>query len=161
MHGHVNVKLSQCTVTWTSNCHDARSRERQIVTMHGHVNVKLSRCTVTWTSNCHNARSRERQIVTMHGHVNVKLSRCTVTWTSDCHDVRSRESQMFRYICIILRVFQSCTLLKLHSFYIVKIYHIKVFVWLLSKKCSLYDFYNIICISSMFTCSYIHLDILQ
>jgi len=32
MHGHMNVKLSRCTVTWTSDCHDARSRERQIHT---------------------------------------------------------------------------------------------------------------------------------
>jgi len=27
--------------------HDARSPERQIITMHGHLNVSLSRCTVT------------------------------------------------------------------------------------------------------------------
>jgi hypothetical protein len=41
MHGDMNVKLSQCTVTLTSNCHDARSHERQIVTMHGNMNVKF------------------------------------------------------------------------------------------------------------------------
>ena len=29
MHGHLNVNLSRCTVTWTSNYHDARSPERQ------------------------------------------------------------------------------------------------------------------------------------
>ena len=52
MHGHLNVSLSRCTVTWTSDCHDARSPERQIITMHGHLNVSLSRCTVTWTSDC-------------------------------------------------------------------------------------------------------------
>jgi len=43
MHGHLNVKLSRCTVTWTSNYHDARSPERQIITMHGHLNVKFKR----------------------------------------------------------------------------------------------------------------------
>jgi hypothetical protein len=32
-------------------------------------------------------------------------------------------------------------------------------MWLLFIKCSLYDFYNIICISSMFMWPYIHLDI--
>jgi len=31
-------------------------------------------------------------------------------------------------------------------------------MWLLIK-CSLYDFYNIICIGSLFTWPYIHLDI--
>ena len=34
-------------------------------------------------------------------------------------------------------------------------------MWLLLIKCSLYGFYNIICISSMFTWPYIHLDIMQ
>jgi hypothetical protein len=29
---------------------------------------------------------------------------------------------MFRYICIILREFQSCTSLKLRSFYFIKIW---------------------------------------
>jgi len=69
---------------------------------------------------------------------------------------------MFQYICIILREFQSCTLLKLHSVYIIEIslknYQIKIFMWLLVINCSLYDFYNIICIC-MFTWLYIHLYI--
>jgi len=30
MHGHLNVSLSRCMVTWTSIYHDARSPERQI-----------------------------------------------------------------------------------------------------------------------------------
>ena len=34
-------------------------------------------------------------------------------------------------------------------------------MWLLVIKCSSYDFYNIICISSMFTWPCIHLDILH
>ena len=51
MHGHLNVNLSQCTVTWTSIYHNAWSPERQFITMHGHLNVNLSQCTVTWTSN--------------------------------------------------------------------------------------------------------------
>jgi len=42
--------------------HDARSPERQFITMHGHVNVKLSRYTVTWTSIYHDVWSPERQI---------------------------------------------------------------------------------------------------
>ena len=82
MHGHLNVNLSRCTVTWTSIYHDARSPERQFITMHGHLNVNLSRCTVTWTSIYHDAQSPERQFITMHGHLNVNLSRCTVTRTS-------------------------------------------------------------------------------
>jgi hypothetical protein len=45
--------------------HDARSPERQFITMHGHLNVNLSRCTVTWTSICHDARSPERQILSV------------------------------------------------------------------------------------------------
>ena len=76
MHGHVNVNLSRCTVTWMSVYHDARSRERQFITMHGHLNVNLSRCTVTWTSIYHDARSRERQFITMHGHVNDTFANC-------------------------------------------------------------------------------------
>ena len=32
-------------------------------------------------------------------------------------------------------------------------------MWLLLVKCSLYDFYNTICICSMFTWPYIYLDI--
>ena len=40
--------------------HDARSLERQFITMHGHMNVNLSWCTVTWTSIYHDARSPER-----------------------------------------------------------------------------------------------------
>ena len=55
---------------------------------------------------------------------------------------------MFRYICIILSGFQSCTSLKLHSLCVNKIslkYHeIKIFMWLLLINCSLYDFYSII-----------------
>ena len=78
MHGQLNVNLSRCTVTWTSIYHDARSPERQFITMHGHLNVNLSRCTVTWTSIYHDARSPERQFITMHGHLKVNLSRCTV-----------------------------------------------------------------------------------
>ena len=61
MHGHLNVSLSRCTVTWTSVYHDARSPESQFITMQGHLNVSLSRCTVTWTSVYHDARSPERQ----------------------------------------------------------------------------------------------------
>ena len=83
MHGHMNVNLSRCTVAWTSIYHDARSPERQFITMYGHMNVHLSRCTVTWTSIYHDARSHERQFITMHGHMNVNLSRCTVNWTSN------------------------------------------------------------------------------
>ena len=41
MHGYVNVKLSRSTVTWTSVYHDARSPERQFITMHGHLKVRL------------------------------------------------------------------------------------------------------------------------
>jgi len=41
MHGHLNVNLSRCTVSWTSIYHDARSPERQFITMHGQLNVKL------------------------------------------------------------------------------------------------------------------------
>ena len=95
--------------------HDARTPERQFITMHGHLNVNLSRrtvtwtsnlsrctvtwtsnlwrCTVTWTSIYHDARSPERQFMAMHGHLNVTLSRCTVTWTSIYHDARSSERQ--------------------------------------------------------------------
>ena len=71
----------------------------------------------------------------------------------------------FRYTCVILREFHSCTLLKLHSFCIIKISlnnnQIKLFMWLLFIKCThrLYDFYNKICISSMFMWPYTHLDI--
>ena len=93
MHGHLNVNLSRCKVTWKSIYHDARSPEHQFITMQGHLKVNLSRCTVTWTSIYHDARSPERQFITMHGHVNVNLSRFTVTWTSIYHDARSRERQ--------------------------------------------------------------------
>ena len=86
MHGHLYVSLSWCTVTWTSIYHDARSPERQFITMHGHPNVNLSRCTVIRTSVYHDARSPERQFITIHGHPNVNISRCTVTWTSDAYD---------------------------------------------------------------------------
>ena len=87
MHGHMNVNLSRCTVTWTSIYHDAPSPERQFITMHGHLNVNLSRCTVTWTSIYHDAPSPERQFITMHGHLNVKtavsISKSTKKfWTS-------------------------------------------------------------------------------
>ena len=88
MHGHLNVSLSRCTVTWTPVYHDARSPERQFITMHGNLNVNLSRCTVTWTSVYHDARSTERQFITMHGHLNVSLSQFTVTWTSNCVSCR-------------------------------------------------------------------------
>ena len=51
-------------------------------------------------------------------------------------------SYMFRYICIIFRELQSCTSLKLRSFYFffnfIKNYHFKIFMWLLLIKCSLY-----------------------
>jgi len=57
---------------------------------------------------------------------------------------------MFRYICIILREFQRFTFVKLCSVCIIKNYQIKIFMWLLLMKYSLYDFYNIICISNMF-----------
>jgi hypothetical protein len=33
--------LSRCTVTWTSIYHDARSPDRQFITMHGQLNVKF------------------------------------------------------------------------------------------------------------------------
>jgi len=70
---------------------------------------------------------------------------------------------MFQYICIILGEFHSCTVLKLRRFCIIKISlknnQIKIFVLLLFIKCSLYDFYNITVISSMFMWLYIHLDI--
>jgi hypothetical protein len=72
MNSHLNVNLSQCTVTWTSIYHDTRSPKRQFIMMHGHLNVSLSQCTVTWTSIYHDARSPERQFITMHGHLNVK-----------------------------------------------------------------------------------------
>jgi hypothetical protein len=62
MHGHLNVTISRCTVTWTSLYHDTRSLECHYITMHGHLNVTISRCTVTWTSLYHDARSPERQI---------------------------------------------------------------------------------------------------
>ena len=64
---------------------------------------------------------------------------------------------MFQYVCIILREFQSCTLLKLSFIYnknFIKNYQIIIFMWLLLIKCSLYDFYTIICTSSMFTWPY-------
>ena len=115
MHGHLNINLSRCTVTWTSIYHDARSPEHQFITMHGQLNINLSRCTVTWTSIYHDARSPEHQFITMHGHLNINLSRCTghlninlsrctghlninlsrctVTWTSIYHDARSPEHQ--------------------------------------------------------------------
>ena len=70
MHGHVNVNLSRCTVNRTSIYHDARSAERQFITMHGQLNVNLSRCTVSWTSIYHDARSPERQFITKHGQLN-------------------------------------------------------------------------------------------
>ena len=73
MHGHLNITISRCTVTWTSLYHDARPPERHYITMHGHLNVTISRCTVTWTSLYHDARSPERHYITMHGHLNVKL----------------------------------------------------------------------------------------
>jgi len=70
---------------------------------------------------------------------------------------------MFQCICVILRELQSYTLLNLHCAYIIKIslknYQIKIFMWLLVINCSLFDFYNIICISSMFTWPCIHLYI--
>ena len=53
---------------------------------------------------------------------------------------------MFRYIGIILIEFQSCTSLKLHRFYILRFIKncpVKIFVWLLLIKCSLYDFFLI------------------
>jgi len=53
---------------------------------------------------------------------------------------------MFRYICNNLREFQFCTSLKLRSFNIIKMhynYQIKIFMWFLLLKCSLYNFYNI------------------
>jgi hypothetical protein len=69
---------------------------------------------------------------------------------------------MFRYICIILSEFQICTSLKLRILYIITISlqncQIKIFRCLLIK-CSLYDFYNIICFCSTFTWPYMHLDI--
>ena len=74
MHGHLNVTISRCTVSWTSLYHDARSAERHYITMHGQLNVTISRCTVTWTSLYHDARSAERHYITMHGHLNVTLS---------------------------------------------------------------------------------------
>jgi hypothetical protein len=65
---------------------------------------------------------------------------------------------MFQYICIILGG-GGVQISKLRSVYIIKIslknYQIKIFMWLLVINCSLYDFYNIICISSMFTWLYI------
>ena len=93
MHGHLNVNLSRCTVTWTSIYHDAPSPERQFITMRRHMNVNLSRCTVTWTSIYHDAPSSERQFITMHRHLNVNISRCTVTWTPVYHDAPSPERQ--------------------------------------------------------------------
>ena len=92
MHCHLNVNLSRCTVTWTSVYQDARSPERQFITMHGHLNVNLSRCTVTWTSFYHDARSPERQFISMHGHLNVCIT-MQVTWTSIYDDERSPERQ--------------------------------------------------------------------
>ena len=41
MHGHLNVNLSRCTVTWTSIYHDARSPERQFIKMHCHLNFNI------------------------------------------------------------------------------------------------------------------------
>ena len=41
IHGHMNVNLSRCTVTWTSIYHDTRLHERQFITMHVHLNVKV------------------------------------------------------------------------------------------------------------------------
>ena len=93
MHGHLNVNLSRCTVTWRSIYHDARSPEGQFITMHGQLKVNLSRCTVTWRSIYHDARSPEGQFITMQGHLNANLSRCTVTWRSIYHDARSPECQ--------------------------------------------------------------------
>ena len=51
--------------------HDARSPERQFITMHGHLSINLSRCTVTWTLIYHDARSPERQ---MHTAVSVSTT---------------------------------------------------------------------------------------
>ena len=41
----------------------------------------------------------------------------------------------------------------------IKNYQIKIFMWLLLIKFSLHDFYNIICMNSVFTWAYTHLDI--
>ena len=57
---------------------------------------------------------------------------------------------MFRYIYIVLREFQSCTLLKLRSFCIIKISLKTIIMWLLIK-CGLNDFYIIICSCSIVT----------
>jgi len=80
--------------------HDARSPERQFITMHGHRNVNLSRCTVNGTSIYHDARSPARQFITMHGQRNVNLSRCTVNGTSIYHDARSLERQIVYLVCM-------------------------------------------------------------
>ena len=67
---------------------------------------------------------------------------------------------MFRHICTILREFQSYTSQK-RAVYIVLIFHlnyqIKIFMYLLLIKCSLYDFYNIICVTIMLRLPYIQL----
>ena len=59
---------------------------------------------------------------------------------------------MFRYICIILGEFQSCTSLKLHAFYIIKILLKIIKLKYLCGCCwqnVVYMSYNIICISSV------------
>jgi len=73
---HLKVSLSWCKVTWTSIYHDARSHERQFITMHGHLNFNLWRCTVIWTSIYHDARSPKCQFIMILGQLNVNLSRC-------------------------------------------------------------------------------------
>jgi len=138
MHGHMNVNLSWCRLTWTSFYHDARSHERQFITMHGHMNVNLSRCTVTWTSIYHDARSSERYFITMHGHLNVILSRCTVTWTLFYHDARSPERYfitMHGHLNIIL---SRCTVTwTSNSYFLLSVHVQQLHTYHISRNLSL------------------------
>ena len=56
---------------------------------------------------------------------------------------------MFRYICVTLREFQTCTSLKLRSFHIIKIplkiVKLKDLCSCFFIKSSRYDFYSIMC----------------
>ena len=77
MHGHLNVTISGCTVTWTS------IYPRCTVTwtsIYPRCTVTWTsiypRCTVTWTSINQDARSPERH------YIHDARSRSMVTWTS-------------------------------------------------------------------------------
>ena len=96
MHGHLNVNLSRCTVTWTSIYHDALSPERQFITMHGHLNVNLSRCTVTLLSSTNFRKILKHQI----SWKSVRMELCSLRTDRQTHRHDEAYSHFFYYIAI-------------------------------------------------------------